>query len=123
MTDATTMALPVEDVAVHVLVEDEPAQKHRNHGIDVGVRRNLRCGHMRQQPDVGGVADPRAADDQIATGADAARSPDHVGEIAVSHAHREVRDACKDDLPGGALKTIHFAGLPALGEDTDRGPS
>ena len=78
---------------------------------------------MLQEPDVGGVADPGAADDKIEDGAEAASGPDWM-RIALKHEREcEIGEAGKSDLPGGGTKGIDRARLPFFGKHGAQGPT
>src|ERR1700734_1276332 len=73
-----------QDEAIHVLMQNQPAQEHSHDGVYVGISRNFRRGHMLEQPDVGGVSNPRAAHYHRDGGARSARGPETSEEVSRS---------------------------------------
>src|SRR5208283_146081 len=111
------------DVAVNAFVENEPSEKDSDHGIDIGVSRDLRCGNVLQQPNVSGVADPRSADNQIEDGAEAPRGPDN-GHVALEgECKGEIGETGEDDLPGCGTERVARSGLPFLREHGTKRPA
>jgi len=76
-----------------------------------------------KEPDVGGVADPGAADDEIEDGGDAAEGPDGGGRFFHEQGENQIGDAGESHLPGDGAEGIGGGGLPLFGEHGTESPT
>ena len=97
-TDASTIAAPTHDPPRQLLVQDDRAERDRDDGIDVGVRRHLADRGVLQQPHVRGVADQRAEEDEVPPAEDRAGRPLGRLEVRCEQTDREQEEAARQHL-------------------------
>src|SRR5579862_2494316 len=77
---------------------------------------------MFEQPDVGGIANPRTTDDEISDGSETTRSPGNMREVSVHERVCEISHSGRGDLPRRRAENVH-TGLPALGKNGTKRPT
>ena len=104
-----------------VFVEEEEAEQDGDHGVDVGVGGDFADGDVGDEPDVGGVADPGAEDDQVGDGVEGGAVPLGLMLFAEEKGEGEVDGSGEEHLPGGGDEDVDGE-LGAAGEQGADGP-
>lgn len=96
------------NATIKLRVQHEPPQKHSHNRLHVRISRHLRRRYMLEEPDVGGVTDPRSEDNEIQYSRDTAPMENGAMILTAEQKQYAAPKSGEDHLPTGSDERINF---------------